>query len=103
MPFKKGQSGNPKGRPPRKTEQAFLNATIGAVTIAAWKRITLTAVEQAEAGDDKARRWLSDYVLGKPTQHLEHTGKDGGAIQTEQQIRFIDYGIESEADDNSDD
>jgi hypothetical protein len=30
-----------------------------------WKKIVARAVADAEAGDPKARRWLSDIVIGK--------------------------------------
>jgi len=94
--FKKGQSGNPKGRPPRKTEQAYLNAMIGKVSIAAWQRIVIRAVEDAERGDAKARQWLTDYVVGKPTQYTDVT-TNGESVN--QRITFIDYGLANDSAD----
>ncbi len=42
--------------------------------------IVAKAVEQARAGDDRARNWLTDRGLGKAPQSVELTGKDGSAL-----------------------
>ena len=78
--FVKGQTGNPKGRPKRRTEEEYLDATISRVTLKDWREIVDKAVSQAKRGDSKARAWLSDYVLGPPPQQIKHTGADGGDI-----------------------
>ena len=41
------------------------------VTPARWEAIVLSAVEQAEAGDRHARKWLGDYLMGPPVQRVE--------------------------------
>ena len=40
------------------------------VTLADWEKITLTAVARAKSGDNQARKWLSEYLLGPPVQRL---------------------------------
>ena len=78
--FVKGQTGNPNGRPKRRTEQEYLDATIARVTIKDWREIVDKAVSQAKRGDSRARAWLSDYVLGPPSQRMQVSGPDGGPI-----------------------
>lgn len=69
--FKKGEYQGGPGRRPREAEAEYLSATIETVSLARWRRIVQAAAEAAEQGDAKARRWLSDYLLGKPAQRLE--------------------------------
>lgn len=38
-----------------------------------WRAITRRAVSDAKRGDDKARVWLSNYLLGAPRQTLDAT------------------------------
>jgi len=66
--FLKGWSGGP-GRPPRAVERAYLDATIGSVSLADWSDIIGKAVEQARDGDDKARSFLAKYLM--PEQALK--------------------------------
>jgi hypothetical protein len=40
-----------------------------AVPLDRWRCILGVAVEQALAGDAKAREWLGVYLMGKPTGH----------------------------------
>lgn len=81
MPFKKGQSGNPKGRPKKEREVEYTNIVQSACSITDWLKICKMAVIQAERGDSVARKWLSDNLIGLPVQKNEVTGKDGGAIK----------------------
>jgi hypothetical protein len=78
--FVKGQTGNPSGRPKRRTEEQYLDATIARVTIKDWREIVDKAVMQAKKGDSKARQWLSDYILGPPVQKTQVSGPDDGPI-----------------------
>ena len=71
--FVKGQTGNPNGRPKRRTEEQYLDATIARVTIKDWREIVDKAVSQAKRGDSRARAWLSDYVLGVPVKTVDVT------------------------------
>ena len=59
----RGASGNPKGRPSRVVERAYLDATIGRVSLDDWSAIVGRAVEQARDGDDRARAFLAKYLL----------------------------------------
>lgn len=36
-----------------------------------WREITLMAIGLAKAGDDKARSWLSNYLIGAPRQQVD--------------------------------
>ena len=78
--FAKGSSGNPNGRPRKKREERFLEITLSAVTYEDWKAIIKQAVQQAKRGNKDARRFLAEYLIGKPAQILEHTGAGGSAI-----------------------
>lgn len=60
-----------RGRPPRAVEQEYINAVIGGVSMAQWKKIVKKAVADAMDGDRHARQWLSDYLIGKPPTILD--------------------------------
>ena len=85
--FVPGQSGNPKGRSPRRTEDEYLNAMISRVTLKDWREVVDKALSQAKRGDSLARQWLTNYIVGPPVQRLQHTGEGGGPI--EQTFRVI--------------
>lgn len=61
--FVKGHSGGP-GRPSRATERDYLAALSEAVGIDTWRDIVGRAVDDAKAGDGKARDWLAKYLIG---------------------------------------
>jgi hypothetical protein len=63
--FSRGNAGGP-GRPPRKIEAAYLQATMLACSLGDWGAIVRRAVADAKRGNDKARDWLSKYLLGNP-------------------------------------
>jgi hypothetical protein len=71
--FKKGVSGNPKGRPKKEREERYYEITMSACTFADWKAIVKRAVMDAKRGDATARKWLSDYLIGSPQQRLDVT------------------------------
>jgi hypothetical protein len=64
--FVKGNPGGP-GRPKLVTERAYLDILRTACTPETWGEIVKKAVEDAKAGDSKAREWLSIYLVGKPS------------------------------------
>lgn len=72
---KGGYKGGP-GRPPRQVETDYMAITIGQVTPEYWQAITKRAIHDAIKGDRDARRWLSDYVLGKPPAIVELRAAD---------------------------
>lgn len=80
MPFKKGQSGNPKGRPKKEYEVEYANIIQSECSVSDWKEICKVAISQAKRGDERARKWLSDNLVGLPVQKSEITGKDGKSI-----------------------
>jgi hypothetical protein len=71
----------------------------GRVTLADWRKIVDTAVSRAKAGDDKARKWLSDYLMGPPVQRSEISGRDGEPIPiqiTEVVVKLPDESVDSQ-------
>jgi hypothetical protein len=106
-PFKKGQSGNPKGRP-KGTENFSTKFRRFIEKIAENNKITPEEVEEqllaigykeAKAGNYSFWRDLHDRVYGKPIQPMEHKGDveiirnvnitiiDGSQSQCEQDIQ----------------
>ena len=81
--WKKGQSGNPNGRPKKKREERYYEILVSTCTYKDWKAIIEKAIVQAKDGDPVARKWLSDNLVGPPVQRTELTGADGGAIVLE--------------------
>ena len=61
--FTTGNPGGP-GRPRRAVEGDYLRALTDRLTPDAWGAIVDTAIDDARAGDAKAREWLARYVLG---------------------------------------
>ncbi len=87
MPFEKGKSGNPGGRPKTKhwrdairravldTEEPDPNSAVRNID-----RLALALVEKALSGDVPAMKEIGDRLDGKPSQAI--TGEDGGPIET---------------------
>lgn len=80
--WKKGQSGNPRGRPRRVVEQEYVDAVMGACPLKDWKRIVRQAVKDAQAGEHKAREFLARYLAPVPDR-LEVSGVGGAPIESE--------------------
>lgn len=67
--FVPGCPGGP-GRPRRAVEADYLRALGDAVSLADWAAIVRVAVDQAKAGDGKARDWLARYLIGETPPSL---------------------------------
>ena len=78
--FVRGNKASP-GRPPKEREIKFYELTLSAVSDTDWEDIVCTAVRLAKRGDAQARKWLSDYLIGVPSQSLELSGKNSGPIE----------------------
>ena len=86
MPFIKGQSGNPGGKPSEVRQE--LNALLDRVfTTAKRKKVIEKLIEDAEGGSHEARVLLLAYTYGKPVERREITGADGVPIG----VTFVDY------------
>jgi len=88
MPFQKGNQEWKKrktqspGRPPRPVEEKYHKWLLARVTKDVWIKIVDVAISRAQAGDDRARRFLADWCLGKPVERKELSGPEGGPIET---------------------
>lgn len=105
--FKKGQSGNPTGRPKGilnyKTRVTLAIEVLATKYLSDYnkkhkKKITLAdvdilgdvfqqAINKARLGDMKAITDLFDRLYGKATQILEVSGKDGNPIEYSEKIK----------------
>ena len=79
--FKKGVSGNPKGRAPKQREVQYMDALVSCVSVDDWKEIITKAVTDAKRGDNVARKFIADYLIGPPVEKKEITGADGGPLE----------------------
>jgi hypothetical protein len=68
------------GRKPRAVEEEYKRLFKRVVKVADRKAIIAKAMEQAKRGDDRARKFIFDYLYGPPPQRQEFTGADGGEI-----------------------
>jgi hypothetical protein len=77
--FKKGQSGNPKGRPPKLPELSVLLANVlgkeNKDGLTAAEEILLALHAKAKKGDTRAAELLLDRGYGKPKQTVDQNLK----------------------------
>lgn len=74
--FVKGYKGGP-GRPKRKHEDRYIRWMAQRVKKKDWDQVVDVAMANAKAGDAAARRWLSDYLIGRPPQQVTIEGDVG--------------------------
>lgn len=74
MPFQKGQSGNPKGRPRRVVEDAKQSVLTTLFDEAAERDVVKAMIEGAKRRDVAAATWLWDRKYGKVKEKVEHSG-----------------------------
>lgn len=102
--FVKGNTagaGNRGGRPRRATEERYLRALSREVSLSDWVKIVRIAKELALMGDDKARAWLGNYLIGKPTEYVQ---ADVSAVEPWlATMREIEDRLSYDDDDDQDD
>ena len=59
------------GRPSRDVEEDYLKIMRSVVTPERWREICERAYRDAKKGDTSARRFLADYIVGKPVERIE--------------------------------
>jgi len=77
--FLPGNPGSP-GRLPRQTEREYLDIMLSACSPSKWRAICRQAVADAIAGDGVARRWLAEYIVGKPPTTIELNAADSALL-----------------------
>ena len=80
--FTKGNAGGP-GRPTKSKEEKYYLVTQRAVSLKDWRAVVKRAVDQAIQGDAQARKFLAEYLLGKPEQVLKHAGVENMPLLVE--------------------
>jgi hypothetical protein len=78
--FRKGQSGNPNGRPKRKPIE---EALVGILTMPDAVLVAKAIIRAAKHGNVKAFNSLADRVDGKVPQPVAVTGGNGGPLVIE--------------------
>ena len=73
--FKKGTSGNPKGRPPKEFAlnehiREIANQPIGKTKKTMLENVVNTVYQEALSGNMTAVNFLADRILGKPSQSI---------------------------------
>lgn len=80
MPFVKGQSGNPNGRPSARRQE--LSDLLDSVFTQADRQAVIKAIViDAKQGDNEARKLLLAYTFGKPVERKEISGPDGEPLK----------------------
>ena len=134
--FKKGQSGNPKGRPPSRVPEQLVKIMgkvqakkfykLSAAEITEWesalltmnanqlkllaqwdeanaypKGLAISILTDMKNGNTKTLDKLRERVVGRPTQRMEITGKDGAdfmpaRVLTKKEAKELLDGLENE-------
>lgn len=75
MPFIKGQSGNPNGRPPKIVEDAQHSVLNEIFNETEERAVVKAQVRQAKKGDTTAATWLWDRKYGKLKDRVAQSGE----------------------------
>lgn len=84
MPFTKGQSGNPGGKPKSKPFADMLRIAVNEATEDGGKKLRALAdalVSKAVAGDVQAIKEVADRLDGKPAQQIIASGDPDNPIE----------------------
>ncbi len=76
--FKKGESGNPNGRP--KIADEFRENCRAFMADGGWDKLKGIVEDEKHRDRFRALELIMGYAYGKPKQGLELTGEDNGAI-----------------------
>lgn len=74
--FLPGAKSPSPGRPPRRVEEAYLDATIGGCSLDDWSEIVAKAVQDAREGNRHARDFLARYLLPEQAIKLLVSARD---------------------------
>ena len=85
-PWPKGQSGNPGGRPKRDVASEIAQAIFEQDAEA----ILAVFSKALKKGDSRVFTALADRAYGKAKKSVEHSGEDGGPIQTSISVLFVE-------------
>ena len=79
--FARGCRGGPgrKPKPPHKRVQ-YLSIIMETCTPDKWREVCQKALQAALEGDEHARNWLANYLIGRPTQTVNVQSPDGGPL-----------------------
>lgn len=82
MPFAKGQSGNPGGKPKEKLfhQALMMQLKEAGEDLPMLREVATQLIDKAKEGDLPAIKELADRLDGKPAQQLNLAGHDGGAF-----------------------
>lgn len=110
--FMPGNKASP-GRPRKAVESAYLAEILDVVTLEQWRKVVKKALTDASKGAPDARRWLAEYIIGKPPtiielkageaallrELLQHFKQRGVAASDVFHAMLAQVAAESEADD----
>ena len=85
------------GRPRRPVEHEYMATLADAVPLELWRKIAARAAEDAAAGDAKARRWLSEHLLGREPAPLTELAATELAGTLDDEIRAKAAGLRGSA------
>jgi len=93
MVFKKGQSGNPKGRPKRDQDIAMLAREHTTKAINLLIKVMENDKERQTSARVRAAEILLNRGWGSAPQKMEITGADGGVISIEQRRKAMQEAV----------